>query len=219
MSTLDIATSIAHSLNEIEDTRPQWVKDLPHADDPSAMYYRALFEWARHFQPSRILEIGTDRGWSAAHFAAGAPGCTVITLDIRPESSDFILAFPIRNIIPITMSSATAVQHVMSFQPFDILYVDGNHTFNQAYGEYSSYRPLVRNGGLIMFDDLALDMRGDEMGVFWDHVLDRKARLDHLHHTGFGICEVDSSIVIPPWRNVIEEATRRILNQPTSGPA
>jgi predicted O-methyltransferase YrrM len=211
MTDLDDAITIARSLETIEDTRPEWLRRLPHADDPQALYYRALYEWTRKFQPARILEIGTDRGWSAAHMAAGAPHSSVVTLDIRPESADFVRALPIANIVPLTMSSSMAAQHVMSFHPFDMLYIDANHTFNEAYGEYTAYRPVLRDGALIVFDDLALDMLGDEMGVFWAHVLDPKARLDHLHHTGFGICQVNTSIHVPPWRDIIEGATRRIL--------
>jgi predicted O-methyltransferase YrrM len=210
MSWLDTAVEVARNLAQLPDERPEWLKALPHANDQGAMYFRALYEWAHALQPKSILEIGTDRGWSAANIAAGALSSTVVTLDIRADSAGFVREFPVDNIVPITMNSSVAADHVVSFHPFDMLFVDGNHTFNQAYGEYVLYRPLMREGALILFDDLALDMDGDEMGVFWDHVLDRKERVDHLHHSGFGICEVSHGTQIPPWRAVIYEASRRI---------
>lgn len=210
MSHLDTAVEIAQGLDDFPDSRPAWLRAMPHATDPEAMYYRALYEWSVALQPTKILEIGTDRGWSAANIAAGSPLSTVVTLDILPQGADHVSALPIDNIVALTMNSSMAAEHVVGFAPFDMIFVDGNHTFNQAYGEYTTYRPFVRDGALILFDDLALDMAGDEMGVFWDHVLDRKRRLDELHHTGFGICEVDRAIQIPPWKEIIQEATRRI---------
>jgi len=212
MSALDIAVDVAHRLDEYPDTRPEWVQNLPYANDPDASYYRALFHWASTLLPARVLEVGTDRGWSAAHISAGSPGAAITTVDMRPESVVAVRSMPLSNVLPLTMKSCDAYVHVSSRGPFDMLFIDANHTFNDAYGEYSMFRPLVVDGGLILFDDVGLEMAGDEMGVFWDYVLDRKARLDHLHHTGFGICEVDHSVTIPPWRNVIEEATRRILS-------
>lgn len=201
------AVEISRAL-ERPDVRPDWLRVLPHAQDADSLYYRALFEWARSLAPGSILEIGTDRGWSAAHLAAGAPHAHIATMDLRLESAQWVAQLPVTNITSVTANSADA-SAVSKWAPFDMVFVDGNHTFNQAYGEYALYRPMTKVGGLILFDDLALDMKGDEMGVFWDLVVDEKVRLDHLHHTGFGICEVGERH-LPPWQSVIGEATRRM---------
>jgi predicted O-methyltransferase YrrM len=207
VSDLDEAVRVARSLDEIPDTRPRWLLDLPHANDPAARYFRALYEIARALGPKAVLEIGTDRGWSAAAMAAGSEECRLVTLDINPESADFVARLPTRNITALTLNSGVAFEHVLRFAPFDWLFVDGNHTFNQAFGEYALYRPLVRDGGLILFDDVGLQMAGDEMGVLWEIIIDRKERLDHLHHTGFGICEVQKALTLPPWEDVIGRAS------------
>jgi predicted O-methyltransferase YrrM len=207
VSDLDRAVQVAGSLEEIPDTRPGWLLALPHASDPAARYFRALYEIARVLEPKSILEIGTDRGWSAASMAAGSEGAHVVTIDINPESAEFVARLPIGGITALTLNSGVAFEHVRRFAPFDWAFVDGNHTFNQTFGEYALYRPLVRTGGLMLFDDLALDMAGDEMGVFWEMVVDRKERVDRLHHTGFGVCEVDHAVSLPPWEQVIASAS------------
>jgi predicted O-methyltransferase YrrM len=39
----------------------------------------------------------------------------------------------------------------------DVLFIDGDHTYDGVKADYQMYRPLVRKGGLIAFHDIVDD--------------------------------------------------------------
>lgn len=192
------------------DGRPDWLKTLKHASDPDALYYRFFYELSQRLAGARLLEIGTDRGVSAAHLAAHLQN-HVTTVDNNPQATANARGLGLPNVEAIHADSTVACGQLGSEgRLFDVAFVDGLHTFNQAYGEYLLCRALVKDGGFIFFDDIHLDMHTREMDVFWDHVIDPKLDLSHLHVTGFGVCQVARAIEPPPWRTVIDEASRRM---------
>lgn len=187
--------------------------------EPTTPYYRFLARLA--LDAERCLEIGTYRGSSAAHLAAS--GASVVTIDVNPDAARVVNEFADLCITPITANSGfvlgdpAAAAKIHALAPYDILYIDGDHTFNSAYGDYVRFWPLVREGGVIVFDDIKLGMAGDEMRVFWDRVVDPKIELDALHETGFGAA-IRGSVPPPPWEDVINDATREIQQRAPRAP-
>jgi len=188
--------------------------DVPEA---GSMYYRFLRHLANAMNARACLEIGTYRGSSAVHLAIDSDA-SVVTIDLNPDAQRCVDELVVRfglDIVPITANSGFVLQDpaeaakIRALAPFDILYIDGDHTFNSAYGDYTTFWPLVREGGVIVFDDITLPMDGQEMHVFWDHVVDPKVELPWLHETGFGAA-IRGKLPPPPWEMVIGDATREI---------
>lgn len=50
-------------------------------------------------------------------------------------------------------SSLEAVRLVLRLSPIDILHIDGNHSEESSCRDVENYEPLVRPGGIILFDD------------------------------------------------------------------
>lgn len=203
--------AIAELLLQISDDRPEWLKNMASASDPTAFYYRFFHELVQEFHPLSVLEIGTYVGTSACHLAQANIGGLVTTIDVNPDAKlQLERAIEGRGFIgveAITADSMTWVNGRRSYPPlFDILFIDGLHNFNQTYGEYVAFRHLVKDGGLIFFDDLELQMATWEMQVFWDLVPEEKLKLDMLHYTGFGVCKKDSNVHVPSWGDVISRA-------------
>ena len=191
-----------------EDNRPQYLRALPDAYEP---YYRLLYELGKAGKQN-ILEIGTYRGTSAAHLAAGQ-GNLVTTVNINPDAARCVRELNLLGIASITSDSGEYGKRLhagMVAPEYDILFIDGLHNFNQTYGEYELFRPFVKPGGIILIDDVDLGMDGDEMNVFWEYVIDPKFRCDTMHATGFGICVKDPASTVPSWKSVIAPATEKI---------
>lgn len=201
------AQALAAMVPAREDIRPAWLRALRDAEHPTAPYYRFLYDLSIECAPLDVIEVGTFVGTSAAHLAAG--GGTVLTIDINPDAKIRVDSLKIPNIEAITADSAQAVKQLQG-KMFDVAYIDGWHDFNQTYGEYVLYRQFVREGGLLIFDDVGLDMEGDEMEVFWEFVVEPKQRLDHLHTTGFGMVEKVNGTQVPAWKDVVDAAKKRI---------
>lgn len=196
--------------------------------EPITAYYRFLALLSEGLELElndlRCLEIGTYQGSSAAHLAAS--GATVVTIDVNPDAARLARALAVAQnlrITPITANSGFVLgdpveaAKIRALAPYDILYIDGDHTFNSAYGDYTHFWPLVREGGVIVFDDIELDMAGDEMRVFWDRVVDPKVKLNALHETGFGAA-IRGRVPPPPWEAVITDVTREILGRARPAP-
>jgi predicted O-methyltransferase YrrM len=199
----------------IADDRPQWLRDMPSASDNTARYYPFFYQLARRHAPLKMLEIGTYRGTSAAHMAYGAQmggkEGQVFTVDIDENAKrfadDVANAHGLRELTAFCMDSVASKAMLSALGPFDVLFIDTAHNFRQAYSEYVELRPLVRDGGLIFFDDISL---GAEMVTLWEYVADPKWRLDSLHYTGFGVAMKRPDAALARLENVIALATARI---------
>ncbi len=178
-----------------KDNRPQLLKDMTNIAETTTAYNRFLYELAKNVQPSIIVETGTDRGRSAVHFAAGCPQAQVITIDIDQNCSNEVRSFGFKNIVAITSDSLEFTKQLYRYPIIDILFIDSLHNFHQTYREYEHYRPYVREGGLIIFDDIRIN---GEMTAFWNYfVIDKKFDLSVLHFSGFGIAIKNADIIQP----------------------
>lgn len=208
MKLFQMAISIANQVDR--DYRSKRLRDLHDASHPTCRYYGFLYQVADRCGPLDVVEIGTYVGTSAAHLASSnyrAVGDDefrgqITTIDINPDAKRQVDALGFPNIIAMTGDSLSeGILGALAGRKFDILYVDGLHNFSQAYREYFYYRHMVREGGLMIFDDVGLEMDGDEMNVLWDAIPEPKQRLDHLHpNTGFGIVEKTTMEILDPDR-------------------
>lgn len=161
---------------------------LPTLHNPDQVrYYQFLYNVAKEMGPCKILEIGTDKGDSAAWMAASRADNTVITVDQATSATIFerLAPFPNakfwhRNVNDMSLPGDLR----FACDSFDIFFEDGEHSGGQVSGEWANYVPLVRSGGLIIMDDISLPTGIRE---FWDAITWPKVELSHLHATGFGV--------------------------------
>jgi predicted O-methyltransferase YrrM len=186
---VDEVQGLASEFGDGPDERPEWLRQLD--TDETSVYYRFFFEFARRFRPAIAFEIGTCEGKSAAHLAAGNPEGVVITLDIKPQAKSLADALLLPNLVSVTCDSMAGPQLLRWMPSIDLLFIDGDHTLPQAYGEYELYRPFVKDGGLIFFDDIHIS---PEMEFMWRTLADPKEDLRALHYTGFGVVRKDSAV-------------------------
>ncbi len=179
---------IAHEAIHSKDLRPDWLKALPGAMDEREPYYKFLMLLARKAKPNRILEIGTRGGTSIAHMMYGHPCASQFTtMDIDPECSWRAQAIADsmglgHNFNAITGDSSKSSDRVCGV--YNLLFIDGDHTYVSSYGDYVLYREKVADGGIIVFDDTRLS---DEMKRAWDRIADTKIEIPELHYMGFGV--------------------------------
>lgn len=173
------------------DERPEWLERCRDTDPPLALYYRFLYQLSKALRPTWTLETGTRLGQGTAQLAMGWPQSTVITLDIDPQTKARLDAHPeiklLKNVIPITGDSRHARK---DFPPacssFDLIYLDSDHTYDVVMPEFKIFHPMLRPGGVMIFDDITLN---PEMRRFWSEVPQPKVELNFLHrlcNAGFG---------------------------------
>ncbi len=153
--------------------------------DGSNPYYNLLYSVAKELQPDFVVELGTCTGGSTSHLAAGT-NCKVISIDIeiRPDARERLLAFDNIELIQGDTQDPALVAEIVKHGLIDLLFIDTDHTAEQVTAELALFGPLVRSGGLILFDDIRIN---PGMSAWWDSLEENKLELPDMHWTGFGV--------------------------------
>lgn len=103
-----------------------------------------------------VIEIGCYDGGTAAGFLA--LGCSVVSVDIakRPRVSELETTYSNYHFF-----KGTSEEYVSALQSgiekshrFDMAFIDGDHSYDWALRDYRAVRPLIPDGGLIVFHDI-----------------------------------------------------------------
>ncbi len=161
--------------------------------------------------PSTVLEIGTAQGgvfWLLCRLAAA--DATLISLDLPPgerhsggKETDIDLDSMKRpgQTVRVIHGNSHApetpgqVKYILGDRMIDLLFIDGDHTYEGVSQDYLMYSPLVRPGGMIAFHDIVkTPWPGCQVDRFWgelvqDRSLDPKAIIGSVpsHFGGIGL--------------------------------
>lgn len=111
------------------------------------------------------MEIGTAQ--SGTSFLLGQildSAETLIAMDLRVRNTHLLKLFSRARLNRVFLEGSShaslsyeRVKNVLSGRPLDVLFIDGDHTYEGVRADYQMYRPLVRKGGLIAFHDIVDD--------------------------------------------------------------
>jgi cephalosporin hydroxylase len=126
-----------------------------------------LLELLRSMAPTRICEIGTASGGTLCALArVSRADATLVTVDLSltPERK---AAFPqfardSQRIVCLEGNShdpaiRDQVSALLSGAYLDVLFIDGDHSYEGVRDDFAMYGPLVRDGGLVVFHDIVPD--------------------------------------------------------------
>lgn len=150
-----------------------------------------------------IMEIGTYRGGTLFVFSHLAhPRATVISLDfhfsllgkvygalqntllrkfVRNGKSLFLLRQ--NSHLPETLK---VVREILHGHELDFLFIDGDHSYEGVREDFMMYSPLVREGGLIAFHDIAESGGSREVHRLWSELKPSYRHEEFIHRTGTG---------------------------------
>jgi predicted O-methyltransferase YrrM len=142
--------------------------------------------------PRTLLEIGTGRGGTLFLLARAADERAVLVSVDAPEGDAAFcgrpaykrrerlygaLGRPDQRVVYISADShddatKTRVQQELNGAPLDLLFIDGDHTFEGVEADFRMYAPLVRSGGLVAFHDIVPGAPEAVGGVpaFWEEI-------------------------------------------------
>lgn len=152
----------------------------PYNSPIEPLYHQFIYLLMQEIKPDLVVELGTGAvGKSTAHFAVGYPQAKIIGIDHNPP-----IDFPFSNVEFWAADTRDCAPRVEKLNmPIDILFIDSTHESDHALVEYNAYYPLMRKGGIILWDDIF--MGGMVRG--WNLIPDPKMILPNLHDTlGFG---------------------------------
>lgn len=179
MAALSVDEFVTWSKEELERDSRVFGRD---ASNP---YYDLLYWIVQEIRPNLTVELGCCTGGSTSHLAAPGHGKVVsIDVDIRSEAKDRLAAFKNVKLVQGDTRDPVLASEIAKLGPIDILFIDTDHTAEQVKAEMVLYGPLVRKGGIILFDDIRMHAC---MSKWWDELEEEKLELPELHWTSFGV--------------------------------
>ncbi len=131
----------------------------------------------RSVKPSHVLEIGTASGGSLYHWLINAPqGAAVVTVDLpepeyplepsqchewAPEGVELVM-------IRGDSHAQETLAEVSLHGPFEWIFIDGSHRYEDAVADVRDYSSLAAPGALLLLHDISLERTyedGTEAGV------------------------------------------------------
>lgn len=155
------------------------------------------------------MEIGTAEGGTNFLLGAALPEVTLkIGVDLFVRNTRLLQAYcrPACKQVFVNGSSyhpqtVERIRSVLGARQLDLLFIDGDHTYDGAKADFDCYSPFVRAGGLIAFHDIVPDYKtrfGRETGRWagdvprlWQEIRPRYARtweiVEDREQDGLGI--------------------------------
>jgi predicted O-methyltransferase YrrM len=186
---------------------------------------RSLLTRIAEIRPATILEIGTSNGGSLFLFArVAAPDALIVSVDL--PHGEFGGGYPrwrghlyrafaagaqrIRLLRADSHAPETleAVRAALEGREVDVLFIDGDHTYEGVKRDFEMYGRLVREGGVIAFHDIVPasptgprprnddDLQGGEVPRFWAELRSSHEASEFVEdwdsgRFGIGMIEVD----------------------------
>jgi predicted O-methyltransferase YrrM len=130
-----------------------------------------LFRLARHVEAGPIAEIGRFKGGSTVMFAtASRPGVELWSYDLHValradmsgeqldrELGDALTRLGVRDKVHLLVGDSRTIDPPPA--PVELLFIDGDHSYEGAKADFDRWGPFVRNGGHLLFHD-AVDSGG-----------------------------------------------------------
>jgi predicted O-methyltransferase YrrM len=142
-----------------------------------------------NLKPKAVLEVGTCLGGTLFVLSRLADeGATIISVDLpggKFGGGYQWLRTPIYKCFPRRgqrlhlirgnshdVKTQATVKHILGSQKLDLLFIDGDHTYDGVKRDFTLYAPLVRKGGVVAFHDIAEHSRetGSEVSRFWNEI-------------------------------------------------
>jgi predicted O-methyltransferase YrrM len=173
--------------------------------------FLALCDLVRGIEPRIIVEIGTDLGGTLFVLTrAASSDAVIISVDLprwhlKSRSALFeAFAHDEQRILVVRGDSHSAaivdkVAKSLDGREIDLLFIDGDHSYEGVKTDFKTYMRFVKNGGMIAFHDINPDNyskfgggepKGGEVYRFWDETKRRFRHIEFIEtpgQDGFGI--------------------------------
>ncbi len=158
-------------------------------------------------RPRSVVELGTHYGYSCFVFAEAVRrlglDCTITALDswagddqagAYAENVYESVVATVQREYPDTVRLLRGYfddsRPQIEDDSVDLLHIDGRHGYEDVLADYTSWRSTVRQGGIILFHDIAEHQPG--FGVFrlWDELRAQHPTFEFEHGHGLGVLAV-----------------------------
>jgi predicted O-methyltransferase YrrM len=161
----------------------------------------SLVRDVRALNPSNVLEIGTARGGTLFLWTQLAKqNATIVSIDL-PQGNfgggytrqrallyrRFATKGQALHLLRLDSHAESTLQRTKQLfagSPIDLLFIDGDHTFEGVKKDWEMYSSLVRAGGMIVFHDVAGNYDDTQVKRLWDSIKDGFRNREYVLNPG-----------------------------------
>lgn len=107
--------------------------------------------------PARVLEIGVWDGGTLWHWLQIADKVVAVDDGMRREGDWYGWAQDADTDLTLIRSYSQepeAVERAAEHAPYDLLFIDADHSYASVRADWDNYGPMVAGGGLVVFHDI-----------------------------------------------------------------
>lgn len=171
-------------------------------------------------RPHRVVELGTHFGFSFFVFAEAARrlglDTDIVALDTwaGDDHAGFygedvfdtvrsIAGSQYADIARLLRGTFAESRPLIADGSVDILHIDGRHGYDDVKEDYEQWRATVRDGGVVLFHDIAERDRGFGVWRLWEEISTTGPSFQFTHGHGLGVLQVGEP-VNPRLRQLFE---------------
>ncbi len=143
--------------------------------------FKVLLELYRRLAPADVLEVGTYHGGTLYHWLQNTarPGAKIVTVDsyaVGVDNRHFYDDWNVNDtrlvVIEGDSHAGETVAEIAAHGPFDFVFIDAGHYYDEVRKDWEIYRPMVKPGGMICLHDILTHPAWPsiEVGRLWDEV-------------------------------------------------
>lgn len=133
------------------------VSDIFKNSSSNGKYGNLLYKLSKHYQPKRILELGTSLGTGTLRFKLGSPHSEITTVEGCPETASVAKSnFEKLKLEGIQVVNATfdTFFEELSTGTYDLVFIDGHHDGDALLRYLDKVEPFIHTDTIILLDDI-----------------------------------------------------------------
>jgi predicted O-methyltransferase YrrM len=154
----------------------------------------------------RFLEIGTSNGGTL--FAVSRvidDNATIVSIDLSYDKLWGIFNIKLYNYLgkkeqklhffeldSHNLNTLSKIKSIFNNEDIDLLFIDGDHSYDGVKMDFEMYSPLVKKGGIIAVHDIAIHSQESSCEVkrFWDEIKEKYNYIEYINNPKQGCCGI-----------------------------
>lgn len=139
-------------------TAPECIGRIVSRQGMVPKYGRLLYRMVSTMKPQTILELGTSVGIGTSYLAVASAETKITSVEGCPATHAVARTHPLLQRDGIRLLCDDFDHALAQFsrenQRFDMVFVDGDHSYEGTLRYFQALRPLLHPGSIVVFDDI-----------------------------------------------------------------
>ncbi|WP_159038342.1 O-methyltransferase [Brumimicrobium mesophilum] len=148
------------------------ISEIAKISGSNDKYGKLLFRLVAHYQPKRVLELGTSLGIGTYMLAAGHENTHVTTVEGCKSTYEIARrTFPASQHAKVDFVNEGFISYLRNLKsqnPFDLVFIDGDHRSESLYNQLDLLQAFIHDETIIILDDIRWSK---DMLMAWNHLV------------------------------------------------